>query len=228
MRREHFWLWEPQRNVGDLYARRALLYFCRELVRTTRTPNGVFGVKLMWPHLSGVLRGLRELDEFRGRSAREIVESMFPAPRFVWIRRQDRVAQAVSFYRATMTNVWRVLPDGHSGRPPMRPILPALPYDFDAIARRLRTIEKCEAAWATFLAGQRLPFLEVTYEEVAADLRGTVLRVLDFMGVAVDPGRIQPVPSVTRMGGVESAEWTARFRAELAAGRSAIPTDRPR
>ena len=227
MRREHFWLWEPQCNVGDLYARRSLLYFCRELVRSTRTPNGVFGVKLMWPHLSGVLRGLRELDEFRGRPDGAIVESVFPAPRFVWIRRQDRVAQAVSFYRATMTNLWRVWPDGRSGRAPMKPIPRALPYDFDTIARRLRTIERCEAAWAKFLAGQGLPFLEVTYEEVAADLRSTVLRVLDFMGIDVDPGRIQPVPALARMGGVESAEWTARFRAELAAGRSALPADGP-
>jgi LPS sulfotransferase NodH len=145
----------------------------------------------------------------------------------VWIRRQDRVAQAVSFYRATMTHVWRVRLDGRPRRLPMQPIPEALPYDFDTIARRLRTIERCDAAWATFLADQRLPFLEVTYEEVAADLRSAVLRVLDFMGIAVDPGWIQPVPALARMGGVESAEWTARFRTELAAGRSALPADRP-
>ncbi len=221
--RERFWLDPLQRSVAEVFERRALLHFCRELVRRGRTPNGVFGIKVMWPHLRNVLKGLGRLDEFRGQPERAILEAVFPSPGFVWIRRDDRIAQAISYYRATEGGLWHVGTNGMPLYGHARAVRRTIPYDYDGIAARLRIVENAERDWEAFFARNRLRPLVVSYEELSADLRGAVLRVFDFMGVRPDPSHIQPVPTLRRMAGTESATWAERFRRDLAARGTATP-----
>jgi LPS sulfotransferase NodH len=63
-----------------------------------RTPNGVFGAKLMWDHLGRLARD---------RPPREALDELFDGPRYVWVRRGDVVRQAVSLWRAMQTQSWR-------------------------------------------------------------------------------------------------------------------------
>ncbi len=222
--RERLWLPSLHLSVAEVFERRALLHFCRELVRRERTPNGVFGIKVMWPHLRNVLEHLGRLDEFQGKPERAVLQAVFPSPRFVWIRRDDRLAQAISYYRATAGGLWHVGADGVPLHGYARPVRRTIPYDYDGIAARLRILEGAEHGWAAFFARNRLRPLVVTYEELSADLRSAALRVLDFMGVRPDQTRIHPVPALSRMAGAESAAWAERFRRDAAArGISATP-----
>ena len=65
------------------------------------TPNGVFASKLMWAYLDELLTRLGELGD--PASHRSLIERYFPEPRFVWIRREDVAAQAVSWAKAIQT-----------------------------------------------------------------------------------------------------------------------------
>ena len=57
------------------------------------------------------------------------------------------------------------------------------------------------------------PF-RLTYEELCADREGTILRVLDWLGLEPHPGvRIEPPPELRKQADEVDAEWAARYRA---------------
>jgi trehalose 2-sulfotransferase len=68
------------------------------------TPNGVLGSKLMWEYLEDLLVRLRQLGD--ASPDRSLIGRHFPSPRFVWIRREDVIAQAVLRARAIQTGRW--------------------------------------------------------------------------------------------------------------------------
>jgi LPS sulfotransferase NodH len=85
-----------------------------DVLRRGSTPNGVFGCKFQpgqWTEL--LARAGREAVDVPGR---ELVERMVPNPLYVWVRREDSIAQAVSWSRAMQTGLWSTRNEG-SGAP---------------------------------------------------------------------------------------------------------------
>lgn len=148
------------------------------------TTNGVFGAKVMWGSLPDL--------------------APFPEPRFVWLRRHDRVAQAVSFAKAVQTGHW------HHWDPPPQ----AEPrYRFDEIDALLREVEELDRAWEDWFEREGLKPLELAYEELAADPRAEVIRVLEFLSVDVPPG-VTVRPLTLARPNATAEEWASRYRDE--------------
>lgn len=161
-------------------------------VRERRTAaNGWFGLKLHWHHLQFWF-----LD--RGWSIEEVLA---PA-RWIWIRRDDRVAQAVSWARALQTGRWAA----HQ-----RTLMPPF-YRRRQIARLLATIEAHEGAWQQFFDAHGIEPLCISYEELVATPELPIRRSLDWLGAATDGLQIEALGS-GRQHDATSARWIARFRA---------------
>jgi len=76
-------------------------------VLRTSTPNGVFGVKLHWYQLEWLADRLRSLPTVDASlSDFELLETFLPSPRYVHLHRNDTVRQAISWYRATYSDLW--------------------------------------------------------------------------------------------------------------------------
>jgi LPS sulfotransferase NodH len=126
----------------------------------------------------------------------------------VWVRREDRVLQAVSHYRARNTNQW-VRPDGD---PDAR--RPDPPYDADEIERSLRWLTRVDRGWERFFARAESPPFIVVYERLAAD-PNPILRALgDHLGV---PVTATLEPRLERQGTTWSTEMRDRYIAERGA-----------
>ena len=66
------------------------------------TPNGVLGSKLMWNDFDS-LRS--ELHPPAGTDpGLQFMRTTFPDPQFVWLRREDKVRQGISWWRAAVTD----------------------------------------------------------------------------------------------------------------------------
>src|SRR5689334_13823653 len=95
--------------------------YIEHLQAATRTQNGVFGFKLHWhqmPALSNRLLELRpEAEDLARRPVFDLLQERFPGIRFVWLTRRNKIAQAISYYRAAETNVWRVWGDNRPAPP---------------------------------------------------------------------------------------------------------------
>jgi trehalose 2-sulfotransferase len=96
----------------------------RDYIRTVgRTPNGVWGGKLMWNQTPLLLNRAGELPNRSGdRLLAAIRDVVGEEPALIYVYRPDVVSQAVSFWRAVQTRVWRGRPDPVAMRgPPITP-----------------------------------------------------------------------------------------------------------
>ncbi|MBD0330767.1 MAG: sulfotransferase [Thermoleophilia bacterium] len=164
------------------------------------TPNGVFGAKVMWGYFGDVLAKLRRLrDE---PSDLRLLEAFFPNLRFLWLRREDAVAQAVSWSKAMRTGVWYAEQHGAPAGDPS--------FDFDEIAALAAEAETHGDAWRRWFDRHGVEPFAVTYEELEAAKVAVTRRALAFLGL---PGDGVPIEERTaRQRDALNAEWVRRFR----------------
>jgi trehalose 2-sulfotransferase len=151
----------------------------------TQTPSGVFAAKLHWYQLVWLSKQIStETDIGQGETVD--LANWFPNPRYVLLRRHDKARQAVSYYRAATTGVWYETEQ----RGPY-------PAGSDCDLQQVRWFEDAliqqESNWRAYLNAVGETPLEVCYEDMAADMPGTVDRVLSFLNLPTD-GPV-PVPA---------------------------------
>jgi trehalose 2-sulfotransferase len=168
--------------------------------RLGTTANGVFGAKLMWAHLEDLGRRLGTND------LPALVDELFDRPRFVWVRRLDTVRQAVSLWRAMQTQSWRAEYEPGSDEPR---------YSFAAVDHLVRLLSAHDHAWERFFAQATGAVLTLTYEEVAADLSGTLRRTLDHIGVTPPEDALGALPTMRRQADERSDAWAEAYATRI-------------
>jgi LPS sulfotransferase NodH len=159
------------------------------------TDNGVFAAKLMWTHLL-------DLAERLGRPAdAALLRERFPDPRYVHVTRRDKIAQAVSLWRAVQTRAWRAGEVTENGN---------AVYHAGAIGYLAGQLTDHDDAWRTWFAANRIEPLTIVYEELSAHTSAVTSAVIDDLGVG--PVEI-PEPPLRRQGDDRSARWVERYRA---------------
>jgi LPS sulfotransferase NodH len=201
---EHAWarrLGVPVTGAGSFDYR----LFVQAAARAGSTPNGVFAARVMWGTMRRIVDGLDP-----ARTARrdlDVLVDAFGELRFLHVRRDDVVGQAVSWARAEQTGSWQ---DGD--RPSAEPH-----FDPDQIEELVRTITEHNAAWSTWFAQQGVrPYL-VRYEDVVADPGPTVHGILDQLGVEL-PSTWRPESPHRRQADEVNADWVRRHRAARTRG----------
>lgn len=179
----------------------------RDYIRTVgRTPNGVWGGKLMWNQTPLLLQRAKDLPERSGdgllAAIRDVVGS---DPVLVHVYRPDVVSQAVSFWRAVQTRVWRGRPD------PVRDA--RAEYHAGAIAHVVKMLRDQEDGWRNWFAEEAVSPIEVPYPVLWRNLTQVVGSVLEALGL--DP-RLAPSPVLERQADQRSDEWVERYRADAA------------
>lgn len=177
------------------------------IVRDGTSPNGVWGGKLMWGHVDDLLGRARELEGVPADADLDAtLHALFGSGlRLVYVTRPDKVAQAVSLWRAVQTQTWR------KGRGVSAD---EAVYAFAGIDHLVAQLEADEAAWRAWFARTGRTPHEVRYDDLAADPRGVVAGVLRALGLPDDD---VPAPATERQGDARSAQWAERYRAEKAA-----------
>ena len=186
------------------------------VIAAATTPNGVFGAKVHWEHFQSLIakveRGSAANEGASTGSVLERLGTRLPDLRFIWLERRNAVARAISHYRAKKTNRWQLdsrwVTDetGGEGEPA---------FDFDEIDAFVRIGEVEEAHWREFFEREALSPLNLVYEEMIQDLKGTVRRVLEFLGISTQMINL-PTPNLQRQADHRSREWEARYRQIIA------------
>src|SRR4029079_2546776 len=133
--------------------------------RARETPT--LGIKLHWYQVESFLYHLRLRRGLTDANEREVIEDVFPSPTFVWMTREDTVAQAVSWWKAMSTGRWV---GAQAARAEAE-------YDEDGIRGRLQRIESDTPSWLRWFDANEVEPLHVVYEELAAEPTGEVRRV---------------------------------------------------
>jgi LPS sulfotransferase NodH len=203
----------------------ALPAYVARLSQERATPNGVFGAKLLYRqllHLESLARHEAELAEL---SLPEILDRLFPDLHLVWVTREDKVRQAISWFKARQTGVWgqgqaQIAPKlGRAWRLGDEPLQPGeLAFDYDGIAALVRQAEVEDAAIGQFFATSGIEPFRVIYEEFTPRYEETILALLRWLGVTPPPDLTLPNPRTVKLADDRTDEWVARFRELQSAG----------
>ncbi|MCV7377486.1 sulfotransferase [Mycobacterium alsense] len=185
----------------------------RDYIRTVgRTPNGVWGGKLMWNQTPLLLDRAKGLPNRSGDGLLAAIRDVVgEEPLLIHVHRPDVVSQAVSFWRAVQTRVWRGRPD------PARDARAI--YHAGAIAHVVTMLRAQEEGWRTWFAEEGVAPMEVPYPVLWRNLTQVVATVLEALGL--DPA-LAPEPALERQADQRSDEWVERYRAD--AERGGLPT----
>jgi LPS sulfotransferase NodH len=145
--------------------------------RRTVSPNGVLGAKVLWGQLEHAPRRLREEAGFPGNRDDEVLAAAFPHVRYIFLRRDDKVRQGLSWWRAEVTQKWDVRRDS--------PIPAAPEYDFTAIDTFVQRAHAYEALWQRWFASHGISPYEVTYESFLQHPERTLRGILHSLDIDI-------------------------------------------
>jgi LPS sulfotransferase NodH len=197
----------------------ALPAYVTRLSQTRATPNGVFGAKLLYRQLLHLERLARQEPELAELSLPEILDRLFPNLHLVWVTREDKVRQAISWFKARQTGLWGQDPGqsapklGRAWRLGDEPLEPGeLAFNYDGIAALVRQAEAEDAAIGQFFAASGIAPFRVVYEEFTPRYEETILTLLRWLGVTPPPDLSLPNPRTVKLADDRTDEWVARFR----------------
>ncbi|MGY4708731.1 trehalose 2-sulfotransferase [Mycolicibacterium sp. CBM1] len=180
----------------------------REYIQTIgRTPNGIWGGKLMWNQTPVLLNRAKDLPDRSGDGLRAAIRDVIgEEPLFIHVHRPDVIAQAVSFWRAVQTGVWRGRPD------PIRDQRAV--YHPGAIAHIVTMLRGQESGWRGWFAEEGIEPIEVPYPMLWQNVPQVVGMILEELGLEPDP---TAAPALERQADQRSFEWVERYRADAVA-----------
>ena len=181
----------------------------RYVLQRGTSRNGVFGAKMMWNYFDDFRARVGELPGLGGLTFNEALHEVFPQLRIIFVRRRDKVPQAVSLWKAIQSQQWRTDSEANDGRAG-GPTPADVSYDFEAIEYLLDQLHRWDARWEDwFHATDREP-IRVFYEEFVDTRAATIGRVLDALGI--DPPEPEGPRRMERQADGVSRDWVTRFR----------------
>jgi LPS sulfotransferase NodH len=181
-------------------------------VRRGTTRNGVFGAKMMWNYIDDFRTRMAELTGLDDLTLDQALREVFPNLRVIFVRRRDKVAQAVSLWRAIQTQQWRN--EVEANRDPGE-----AEYDYRALRHLLDELHRWDARWEDWFHATGREPIRVIYEEFAGSRAATVGRVLDSLGIDPPEPQHDKGPMI-RQADDRSRDWVERFQQDDASLRS--------
>ncbi|WP_299479774.1 Stf0 family sulfotransferase [uncultured Roseibium sp.] len=172
--------------------------------------TGIFGLRLQRGSFDFFASQLKTIHpELKSLSAR--IEAVFGRPLFIHLTRGDKVAQAVSFVKASQTGLWHKAPDGTEIErlaPPQEPS-----YDRARIRQHVEEMTAYDQAWTDWFKDEDLTPLRIRYDELALQPVAAVETILRELGL--DPKAAAGIElPVARLSDKTNREWIERFKAE--------------
>jgi LPS sulfotransferase NodH len=171
----------------------------RSVVRRRCSPNGVLGLKVFPMQLDHLQRTNPALLD-------DVLATTLPRDRprrIVYLRRRDRLAQAVSYARASLSGIWRKEQEAADSAP--------IAYSEEAIDAAERGIAFQESVWDRLLGDLRIVPLNLWHEDVLADPGVAAQQVADYLGVPLDPEAVVDVPAIHKQSEENRKEWLKRY-----------------
>ena len=129
-----------------------------------KSQHGIFGAKLTWDHKNVLVEAVR-----RHFGRNDGLLALSPRHLWVYLRRQDKIAQAVSLWRALKSGTWTS--PLHSGE------ADPVEYDFFRLLSLLQAILAEEYLWEEFFLKGGIEPVRILYEDLLREPATAVLRV---------------------------------------------------
>lgn len=137
-----------------------------------------------------------------------MVRQAFPKLKLIFLTRRDKVAQAVSFYRAQRSGVWgRYRGQGAETQ--------EVVFDFDALHALVGELTLREARWQSLFDALQAAPHTVVYEDYVQEPEGAVRGILTFLGLEPPVGWSLPQLGMEKLADDTSRRWAERYLQQL-------------
>ncbi len=157
------------------------------------SPNGVFGIKIHYSHLH----------QFGGFDR---LSNYLVNPSFVWLTREDVVAQAVSLSIAKQTGAWISQQAVENDD---------VTFDARQIEHGLRRVIFENASWQYVLNASGSRFMHINFADVKANTANVISSIADFMQVEVDTTNLPNKPVTKKQGKQINQLWIEKFQRQF-------------
>jgi LPS sulfotransferase NodH len=165
------------------------------------TPNHVCGIKVLSFQWENLRARLRARPPYRGRSPEDVFDEILWHPHYIWIRRRDKLRQAISLWRALQTQAWV----SHY-RPRNRPV-----FDTGAIDWLVQQLHNEDQQWQQFFDQRGITPMTIVYEDLITDQAGTLQRVLDYLDLPLSAASTVQNTTVQRQADAITEEWLLMY-----------------
>jgi trehalose 2-sulfotransferase len=203
---EEFFLSKPGETWEKRWNSPSRDAYIQRVLQENTGANGVFGAVVMWSYFEQMLEMLQELRDDKKSTAPQLLAELFNQPKYVWLRRKDRVEQAISWEMACQTGIW-ARRAGVSPQPDATP-----KFDFKIIDEWCNRIATHEASWANYFRESQIEPLVLYYEDVVACHRTAVERVLRFLALPLPQEMEIPAPAIEKQANEISTQWAVAYR----------------
>jgi trehalose 2-sulfotransferase len=172
--------------------------YLEALRREQSTANGVFALKTLYEDLEPLLD-------------RAPVAELLGTATFVYLTRDDLVAQAISNYIAESSGVWHRDPAGELFRSRGGGD-PDPPYDETKLLAEHDTLVRRQADWERFFTERQVEPLRITYEGFVGDATAIVTAIAAHVGVEWEGELSLEAAATAKLADDRSERWAERLR----------------
>jgi LPS sulfotransferase NodH len=195
-------------RLWQLSAKPTFTIFLEKALDAGTTPNGIFGAKAHWYQFQDLLRKARQLPRCADVKIGALMPSAFPNLRYIWLTRQDKIRQAVSYYRATQTLTWwKLKGEDKTTSATSSGVI----FDLIAIDRLLEMVRAHEIAWQGYFSDCGVEPLVVNYEDLAQHRKTNIVRILQYLKIRVPPRMNIPHARLKRQADAITDEWVEEY-----------------
>jgi trehalose 2-sulfotransferase len=175
---------------------------------TSTTDNGVRSATLKINGLRWLIAHERAASGDIDAGEVAVIDRLFPNQHWVYLHRVDTARQAISWYRALKSEVWRKESREAS----------TMATEVDPDWARVRWLDDVaqshDRRWRHFFATNAIDPLVIAYEEVRADVVSVVRRILEVVGVEEPAGFADYEPELQQMSDDVTDRWLESYLAK--------------
>jgi trehalose 2-sulfotransferase len=182
--------------------------YVKKVLASGTGENGVFGIVIHWFVLQDAVRRLGAFFETSESAPHRVLSSALPNLSYLWLKRRDKIAQAVSWYTAIQTGTYvgrHARTDAHEDE--------RVRFDYAQIRYLLTAITAFENGWGSFFSASGVKPFVINYEDLSADYVAAIRSVLDFLQLDAAGADIA-LPKREKYADARSREWIERFKLE--------------
>lgn len=162
--------------------------YCNSVLQEGLTANGIFGIKMHWWQMYDFLKIARESDLFTEKTDIEILNSVFPNLKFIYISREDMVAQAVSTTIALQTGEWRKGVNSKNKESIKKNKVQSknssvLKFQPLKIYRWEQSFKDQNRRWKEFFSENNLDYYELTYGKLTSNFEQEMKNIINFLDI---------------------------------------------
>lgn len=165
--------------------------YIKELFKRKTGSNAVFGFKA-------------HFHQYEIAFGTDLIPPIFPNLKFIWLTRQDKVRQAVSYAKAIQTNQWSSLFESTNDAPK---------FDYQQIKQLHRQTENEEDRLVAFAQTHAIEPLKLIYEQIVEAPFDAARQCLDYLGIALPADQPLEALTLTRQSDNVTEAWVEQYHA---------------